>query len=945
MSVTSEPLMRPTFLAGGGEMGTLIRAHDWSSHPLGQPETWPQPLKTAIRLLLNTGHPAYVFWGEAGYCFYNDAYRPSIGFERHPKSLGRPAREVWDEIWHIIGPQVEQVLSGRGATWHENQLVPITRNGKLDEVYWTYSYSPIDDQDALIGVGGVFVTCTETTQQVLSERRLIKERERQRLLLGQMPGFVCVLAGPEHRYEYVNDAYRKIAGERELLGRTVQEVFPDVAGQGFYELLDRVYRTGAPFAARAMPISLDREDGERFIDFLYEPIRDDAGDVTGIFVGGYDVTEQVRVTDQLRQSELRYRTLFEAIEVGFCVIEMLANDTGELDDYRFIEVNPAFERQSGLYNAVGQTMRQLVPDHEPFWFALYGRVAVTGEQARTEFGSAALGRWWDVHAFRVGEPEAKRVAVLFSDITDRRLAELELRELNEQLEKRVAERTAERNLLATIVETTDAQIQVIDRDYRWLAINKACIAEYERIFGKHPRVGQSLVETLADMPDQQAAARAVWDRALAGEAFTSVGEFGHASLERRTYEMKFESLADPDGTPIGAFLIGQDVTDRVREQARLAAAEEALRQSQKMEAMGQLTGGVAHDFNNLLTPIVGTLDMLRRRQVGGEREQRLIAGAVQSAERAKTLVQRLLAFARRQPLQLVAVDVSQLVREMAELVASTTGPQIKVVVDTPTDLPPAKADPHQLEMALLNLSVNARDAMSEGGTLRISASAIDTQSTPKDVKPGRYIKLSIADTGVGMDKDTLSRAVEPFFSTKGVGKGTGLGLSMVHGLASQLGGVLTIHSQPGLGTNVELWLPVSDDVPEKPIRPETVEVAKTRGVVLLVDDEEIVRLSTADMLNELGFNVIEAESAEEALTIIRTSAHLDLILTDHLMPGMTGVDLARASQTLRPDTPVLIISGYAENKGIEADLPRLTKPFLRDELVASLAAVGALRTK
>ncbi|MDZ5602719.1 PAS domain-containing protein [Pseudomonas sp. RP23018S] len=215
-------------------------------------------------------------------------------------------------------------------------------------------------------------------------------------------------------------------------------------------------------------------------------------------------------------------------------------------------------------------------------------------------------------------------------------------------------------------------------------------------------------------------------------------------------------------------------------------AQKALRQSQKMEAMGQLTGGVAHDFNNLLTPIVGTLDMLQRRGVGGEREQRLIAGAMQSAERAKTLVQRLLAFARRQPLQTAPVDVARLVSDMADLVASTTGPQIKVVVDTPTHLPAAIADQNQLEMALLNLSVNARDAMLEGGTMRISASLEGVGQGHRSKLPsGEYLCLSVADTGTGMDAATLARAVEPFFSTKGVGKGTGLGLSMVHGLAAQ----------------------------------------------------------------------------------------------------------------------------------------------------------------
>ena len=365
-------------------------------------------------------------------------------------------------------------------------------------------------------------------------------------------------------------------------------------------------------------------------------------------------------------------------------------------------------------------------------------------------------------------------------------------------------------------------------------------------------------------------------------------------------------------------------------------AQEALRQSQKMEAMGQLTGGVAHDFNNLLTPIVGALDMLQRKGLGGEREQRLIAGAAQSAERAKTLVQRLLAFARRQPLQAVPVDVAKIVSGMGELVASTTGPQIRVVVEAPEGLPPAIAEPNQLEMALLNLSVNARDAMPEGGTLRISASAESVRPGHRSkLSTGHYIRLSVADTGSGMDAATLARAVEPFFSTKGVGKGTGLGLSMVHGLASQLNGALTIQSRPGLGTNVELWLPRSKIVPADDMQSlVAADAPLARGTALLVDDEELVRASTADMLADLGYSVVEVSSGEEAMRLVDAGQPFDLLVTDHLMPGVSGTDLARVVRTSRPGAAILLVSGYAEREGLDPDLPRLTKPFRKDELAA-----------
>ena len=365
--------------------------------------------------------------------------------------------------------------------------------------------------------------------------------------------------------------------------------------------------------------------------------------------------------------------------------------------------------------------------------------------------------------------------------------------------------------------------------------------------------------------------------------------------------------------------------------AELAQAHEALRQAQKLESMGQLTGGVAHDFNNLLSPIIGGLDMLQRRRVGDERAQRAIGGALQSAERAKTLVQRLLAFARRQPLQPRPVDLAQLVGSMARLLESTLGPRIDLRLDLAPDLPPALADDNQVEMALLNLALNARDAMPDGGALTVSVAMA-----------GEQLALSVADTGYGMDAETARRAVEPFFTTKGVGHGTGLGLSMVHGLAAQLGGALSVDSAPGEGTRITLRLPAASDAPDT----RSAEAAsgwRGAGTVLLVDDEPLVRASTAEMLADLGFDVVEASSADMALDLLRAGAAPDLLVTDHLMPGRTGAELAAEARTLHPVLPVLIISGYAEIAGPAALFDRLAKPFRRDDLEAAIrqAAVNA----
>ena len=395
--------------------------------------------------------------------------------------------------------------------------------------------------------------------------------------------------------------------------------------------------------------------------------------------------------------------------------------------------------------------------------------------------------------------------------------------------------------------------------------------------------------------------------------------------ERRTAEAELRRL-------------NETLEERVRARtADLERAHEQLRQSQKMEAIGQLTGGVAHDFNNLLTPILGGLDVLQRRGVGDERGQRLIDGALQSAERARVLVQRLLAFARRQPLQSAAVDTAGLVEDMVDLLSSTLGPRVRVIVDAGDGLPPAQADRNQLEMAVLNLAVNARDAMPDGGVLTISVRQAEAEGSLA-LSPGRYIRLAVSDTGVGMDPATLARAIEPFFSTKGVGKGTGLGLSMIHGLAAQLGGALQLSSAVGVGTTVEIWLPIADSAAAEAREENFDEPVAGAGVVLLVDDEELIRASTAQMLADLGFTVLEADSGRSALALLHRPK-LDLVVTDHLMPGMTGTEFAREAALVRPGVPVLVISGYADLDALAPDLPRLMKPFREVELAQALASL------
>jgi len=508
------------------------------------------------------------------------------------------------------------------------------------------------------------------------------------------------------------------------------------------------------------------------------------------------------------------------------------------------------------------------------------------------------------------------------DITIAKEAELALQR---QVAQRTAELEALYNKTPTILHSAGPNQRLLSVSDRWL--------EFMGYDDRDEVLGRKLDEFM--VPDSVALlAREAWPRLVERGGYDNIeyqvvkksGELADVVASTRVWY-------DEQGRFARTFAALIDVTGKKR-------TEEALRQAQKVEAMGQLTGGVAHDFNNLLSPIIGGLDLLQRRGVGDERDRRTIAGALQAAERAKTLVQRLLAFARRQPLQPAPVDAARLIEGMAELIASTAGPRIRVEVDLADDLPPCLADPNQVEMALLNLSVNARDAMPDGGVLTIAARETAVEQA-HDLEPGRYVLLSVGDTGCGMDEATLARAIEPFFSTKGVGRGTGLGLSMAHGLAAQLGGALRLKSAPGEGTRVELWLPCAATPPIASEQGELGRSIAAAGTVLLIDDEPLVRSSTAQMLADMGFHVIEFATAEDALARLQQGLEADLIVTDHLMPGMTGTDLAQALRAIRSQVPVLLISGYAESAGVAPDLPRLAKPFRHADLAAMIG--GLLR--
>ena len=962
-----------------GEIGAQLARRDWSEAGVGPPETWPDPMRSALALILRSGFPMFLIWGPDQLLLYNQAYVPILG-HKHPAALGSRFWTVWPEVRDQLEPVLEAAFAGQSSFFEDLEMTLI-RGAGPETTWFTFSYSPVTDARGV--TQGVLCAGVETTATV--RERTAREAREARL------GFLDLLATETAKFSDADEILKTTArmiGEH--LGLSVcayadmdedQDGFtirgdwsapgsPTIVGHyslaGFGKLAVRNLGAGLPLVVNDNRVELAPEEAATFQNIgitatICMPLvkdgrltalmaihqkqarvwtEDDLALIREVTDRSWAHVERVGSEAALRASEARFRAAVQAVEGVVWTNDAEGRMTGEQPGWSMLTgQTPAAYEGFGWAAAVHPddaaptlvAWQEAVAERKPFVFEHRLR-RHDGEWRQFSIRAAPIladdgmiVEWVGVH----------------TDVTLQRQAEAALRHLNATLERRVADALQERKILADLVEGTDAFVQVIDLDFRWLAINRAAADEFEEIFGVRPRVGQSMLEVLADQPEHMEAVRAIWSRALGGEEFTEIAEFGDSQRARRHYEMKYNVLRDGAGRQIAAYHFVYDVSTRMMEQRRLAEAEDQLRHAQKMEAMGQLTGGVAHDFNNLLTPIVGALDILQRRAFGGEREQRLIGAALQSADRAKTLVQRLLAFARRQPLQPTSVDVGALVAGMADLIASTTGPQIKVVVDIQDDLPPARTDQNQLEMALLNLAVNARDAMPESGTLRITAAhSVVGPNNAFQLKPGRYVRISVADSGEGMDEATLARAVEPFFSTKGVGKGTGLGLSMVHGLVQQLGGGLTINSRRGFGTNVELWLPESDDAPGRIAQDaETLVTPVLLGTALLVDDEDLVRLSTADMLTDLGFSVVEASSAEQALALVRDGLRPRVVVTDHLMPGMSGVQLARAVEALLPGTPVLVVSGYAEQEVIDPDLPLLSKPFRNSDLAQSITAI------
>ena len=918
---------------GGGASGERMRAHDWAGNALGLPAGWPQPLMTLVDVMLASSHPMYIAWGADRTLLYNDAYAVLLG-DKHPAALGGPLLDVWAEIRDTLGALCDTVLGGEPV--HMSDITfQLQRHGPVEEAHFAFSLTPV--RDAGGAIAGLFCVCTETTDQVLAERRQADETARQRSLFARAPGFITILRGPEHVYEFVNDAYLAVFGGRDFIGKPIRDVFPELVDQGFYEWLDQAYATGQRFVAKDVPIRVHRPEStaaeDRFLDFIYEPMIDGAGQVTGIFCEGHDVTQahaahqalQRLNADLERQVSERTHQVGRTWQVNPDMLAVL-NPKG-----LFERSNPAWQTVLGwpeVTIASTPFLEFVHPDdrersREAFVDALSdGHDALHFENRyRHQQGGYRWLSWLTVL-------EDGKLYCSARDITADKAQAAELAARTDELEATAAR-------LRAIFETSYQFLGLLAPDGMVLDANASSLAA----------IGVPL-EAVMGLPYQDTPWFGATDGAAAlvkaAVAQAAGGTPVRHELELqmptgpRVYDFAIRPVRDLAGEVIALLPEAMDITEQRQ-------AAEQLRQAQKIEAVGQLTGGVAHDFNNLLMVLSSGLELIGR-QRDPARLARTLAAMRQAVERGAGLTRQLLAFSRRQSLRPEPVDLARKLGGMHEMLDRSLRGDVQVDMDFADGLWPVEVDPGELELVVLNLAVNARDAMPGGGTIVLQAENLADLALAAG--RGDFVKLSVIDTGTGMSPEVLARAFEPFFTTKDVGKGSGLGLAQTHGFAHASGGMARIESRAGAGTTVSLYLPRTHKQPAAVSRAAPAEggdMPTFAGQVLLVEDDDEVAALTAEMLRQLGYEVTRVADAEAALGALADGRPVDLLLSDVMMPGaLNGVALAHEVRRRRPELPVVLASGYADSvrkETAEANIRLLSKPYRLEELAEALAQV------
>ena len=848
-----------SFLRGGGRLGELIAAFDWSGTALGPIDGWPPHVRTATALMLRSVVPIVMLWGEPGVMIYNDAYSLFAG-GRHPRLLGTNVREAWDEVADFNDNVMRVGLAG-GTLSYSDQELTLNRNGRAEPVWMNLDYSPLLDEAGQ--PAGVMAVVVETTAKVLAERRLSGERERLAQLFEQAPGFMAMLRGPEHRFELVNPSYLRLVGSRPLLGRSVAEALPEAASQGYVSLLDGVYESGQAYSALGarfdVQLAADAAAAIRHVDFVFQPIRDETGTVSGVFIEGADVTGRVaaeRRREAMVQLADSFRDRDDPGEVAFVAARLLGEALA-VSRVGYGTIDPEAEtlHVRSDWNAPGvETLAGVLRlrDYGSFIESLKVNEFIAIADVRDDPRTAAAAPALEARSARsfVNVPvveQGRLVAVLYVNHAERR----DWSEDDLALVREVAERTR------TAVERARGALALRESEARLREANESL----------------------------------------------------EAKVEARTRE--------------------------------LLEVEAKFRQAQKMEAIGQLTGGIAHDFNNILTVITGTIEILAD-AVKGEPQLAAITRMIdEAASRGADLTQHLLAFARKQPLEPKETDVNTLIIDTAKLLQRTLGEHVEIESVFEDEACPAIVDPNQLATAILNLALNARDAMPDGGKLIIETCSVVLDENYArmhgDVRPGRYAMIAVSDTGSGIPADMLDKVFNPFFTSKGPGKGTGLGLSMVYGFVKQSAGHIMIYSEQGHGTTIKMYLPpATGTLPatEPTLAPK---VEGGHETILVVEDDKLVRDYVLTQLHSLGYVTLDAANATEALAMVQAGRSFDLLFTDVIMPGLNGRQLANEMLKDRPGLRVLFTSGYTENAIIhhgrlDEGVLLLAKPYRKSDM-------------
>lgn len=928
MHYTTEELTE--IFPGTGEMSRLMRGFNWHLTPLGDPRDWPEALKTPLRMLLTSRFEMWLGWGPDLLFFYNDAYIPTLG-AKHPEMFGRPLREVWSEVYDDVADQVERVRAGE-ATWNKGMLLLLERNGYPEETYHSFSYSPLFQNDG--AVGGMLCVVSEETARIISERRLETLRQlgdalktvRDRTALDEAVDAIF----SENCRDFPFVAMQLAGGEPAGLGTAALNLATSVTGPEAIEGKIIELPTGVEWPrgdwkippVEAIVIAIPGPQGTDPAGTLVlglNPFRRNDADIINIarLIAGQIGAAYGTIV--ALENERRRADRIWSVSRDIMVI---LDAAGTLR-----AVNPAWSRILGHppHEVVGHQLAEFVhPEDVANSIILNSRVhrdqALSSHENRLR---TVDGSYRDVEWHTTSEDGL--VYAYGRDITERRAFDQELNSSREQF----------RHLVQGVV---DYAIYMIDLEGYVSSWNEGA----RRIKGYEPDeiIGEHFSRFYTDEDRAAGAPAQTLEIARREGRFSAEGWRVRKNGERFRASVVLDAIRDDSGRPIGFAKITRDITEKEKAQRDLEATREALFQSQKMEAIGQLTGGIAHDFNNLLMAVLSSLELLAKRIPDDPTSRRLLNNAIEGAQRGATLTQRMLMFARKKELVVEHIEVPALLAGMNDLVQRSIGPEWPISTSFPLKLPPVRADGNQLETALLNLIVNARDAMPSGGPIVISATREALKKGNRSSLPeGNYVRLVVRDEGVGMDGETLRRATEPFFTTKGVGKGTGLGLPMVHGMAQKLGGTFEIESEPGSGTSAILWLPV-EEVEMPTTRPEIVKEYRPQTSqlrVLAVDDDPLILMNTASLLEDLGHEVIEAHSGSDALAKFRARNDIDLVITDQAMPKMTGTDLITTIFELRPKMPAIIASGYGE--GVEMpgrQVVRLSKPFGQVQLAHAM---------